>query len=338
MFMAILQPYRWLEKWKMKKHGLAYLIYTVTFWIISIICNVIWPFPYFHLFFVSFTVFQSIALFAEIRYIRQTNSIRALTSGQDGFRKANRNFLKFERSPWIGIIALAVVIIFTSGGLLLFGRLYVTPTLVLCLIYFAIAVYLSIVGYVQYIMLFVYLLNIGTDSEQFNNVSSQVTNKLPAEIDWLKKLTRLTHFYRTIFFSVGAFYIIAFWFYSNSDGFSATSNHWAYFALWGIIVIAIVITFPVVSVCKFRVIKRIVRKVKDGYINEIEREYAAHTHSETPHAEKTIFCHIFSTSVLASSDYPISNRLGTTYAFVISLIGTIASADTLMQLIRNYLI
>ena len=333
----LLRPYQWLEKWSTHKHTVPLFLFISIFFALSALCDYRWNFPYFYLFFASFTVVQVAALFSEIRYTKQINKVRALTAGREGFRKANSMYLRFERTIWVGVIAFLIVIIFGCGGLSMFGAVDISPTLILCLIYFSITVYLSIVGYVQYILLLVYIVQIGIDREKYKHISDLVSNKLPAEVDWLKSLTSLSHFYRAIFFTIGAFYIIAFWFYCTAPGFMASTSHLAYFILWGIIFFAIVVTFPIVSLIEFYQIKKIVKKIKTSYLIEIKRNLARNTEREKTSVERTILNQLFSTSILSSSDYPIKNTLGIVYAYSLALINEMGSLVTLLQLGDRFL-
>jgi len=334
---SILKPYRWLDKWSFRKHGVLSIASIVILFIISALFNARWEFPHFYLFFSTFTIALVVAVISELNYTTRINKIRALTVDKQGFFKANTKFLRFEHTNWVGIIALSVALIFLVGGLLLSGTLKVTPTLILCLIYFSITVYLCIVGYVQYIMLFAYVLRIGLDKTRFMDVSRVVLDKLPTEIDWLRLLTSLTHFYRTIFFTVGMFFIFAFWFYCNTPAYSVSINHWVYFILWGIIVIAIVITFPVVSLIEFYQIKRIVKKVKTTYLQEVRETLSKHSRGASISFENSIINQIFTASILTSPDYPIKNTIGIAYAALLALLNLAGSIDTLFILGERFI-
>jgi hypothetical protein len=329
-------PHRLLEKWSTRKNTKKIFPLITIMFVISAISNEIWNFPYFYLFFISFTIILTIVVLSEIRYTKDINSIRSLTTiNGDGFKKANLSYLRFEETKWMGIFPLLIVAIFGIGGLSIFGALAISPTLVLCLSYFGITVYFSIVGYVQYILLLIYIIQISTDKMNYKNVSELISDRLPAEVNWLQMLTKLTHFYRTIFFTVGAFYIIAFGFYCSAPRFHAMTNHSAYFILWGIIVVAIVIAFPIISVIEYYQIKNIVKKVKSAYLQETKDNM--YKESEKISIERTILNQLFSASILASADYPVKNTPGIIYACIIALINIAGSVDTLIQLGERFL-
>ena len=331
------QPYRWQSQPLKNKEIVTILLIISVFFIVASISNSRWEFPYFHLFFASFTVILILALYAEIRYTINIGRIRAQTVNKPGFLLANNKFTQIEQTKIVGITALIVVVIFGVGGISIYGSIKVTPTLALCLFYFSVVVYLSIVGYVQYILLFIYLINLARDKVMFTKVGKELTDTLPAEINWLHNLTKLTHFYRATFFTVGLFYIVAFWFYCSSPEFAVTVTYWMHYLLWLIIFIAIVIVFPLVSIIEFYLIKKLVVKVKHAYIAEIKTTLNKKTERTKPSVERRILGEVFSTSVLQSSNYPIKNRLGIIYSAIIAMLNLVGSIDTAIQLGSNLL-
>ncbi len=327
-----LQPYKW-QSHPLKKDKLISIFLIISiFFIVSSLCNGRWGFPYFYLFFITFTVVLLLALYSEVRYTININRIRAQTAKKSGFIIANSKFTQFEQSKLVGIIAIIVVVIFAIGGVSIYGAIAITPTLALCLIYFSIVVYLSIVGYVQYILLFAYIIFLARDKAEFRKVGQELTDTLPAEINWLHNLTKLTHFYRTIFFSVGTFYITAFWFYCSSPKFSVALGHWVYYALWVIIFLAIVVIFPLVSIAEYYFIKKLVIKVKHAYIAEVKTDLEINGDKTKPSAENRILGEVFSSSVLQSANYPITNRIGVVYAALLAVLNLVGSIDTAIQL------
>lgn len=302
------------------------------FFIVSSLCNSRWEFPYFYLFFATFTVVLLMALYSETRYTLQINRIRAQTAKKSGFLVANIKFAQFEQSKLVGVIAIIVVAIFGIGGVSIYGAITITPTLAFCLVYFSIVVYLSIVGYVQYILLFAYIIFLARDKAEFKKVGQELTDTLPAEINWLHSLTKLTHFYRTIFFSVGTFYIAAFWFYCSSPEFAVALGHWMHYVLWAIIFLAIVVIFPLVSIAEFHLIKKLVTKVKRAYIAEVKIGLEKNGDKTKPAVERRILGEVFSSSILQSANYPITNRIGVAYAAILAILNLMGSIDTAIQL------
>ncbi|MFT3985114.1 MAG: hypothetical protein QM697_14495 [Lachnospiraceae bacterium] len=334
----IIQPYRWQSSVLKKNTIIRILCIMLIFFVISLLCNRRWEFPHFYLFFTTFTGVLLLALFSEIRYTVQINRIRAQTANKSGFRIANSKFLQFEQSKWVGVIALIVVCIFGVGGVAIYGAIAITPTLIVCLVYFSIVVYLSLVGYVQYILLFAYIIFIAQDKAEFKRVEQELTNTLPAEINWLHGLTKLTHFYRSTFFTVGTFYIAAFWFYCSSPQFDVLLGHWLHYVLWAIIFIAIVVIFPLVSIIEFNLIKKLVTKVKCAYIEEIKLSLQESGDKTKLTVEHRILGEVFSSSILQSSGYPITNRLGIAYAAALAVLNLVGSIDTAIHLGNQLLV
>lgn len=332
------QPYRWQSSsWEPSQH-IKLLCLVTGFFIISSVSNSKWEFPHFHLYFGTFTIVLLGAVYSETHYTRQFNRIRAQTAKNSGFITANTRYTKLEQSNIVGIIAVAVVAVFGIGGVSIYGAIAVTPTLILCLVYFSVVVYLSIVGYVQYIVLFTYIFCLAADKEEFKNVGQELADTLPAEINWLRNLIKLTHFYRTIFFTVGAFYIAAFWFYCSSPKFAVALGHWIHYVLWAIIFIAIVVVFPLVSIIEFQLIKNLVAKVKRAYISEVKLGLETIGREEKPEAERRVLSVVFSSSILQSANYPIPNRAGIAYAIALAMLNLIGSIDTAIQLGKQLLI
>ena len=331
VFKTLFRPYHWLEKWDTKKHLIPTGGIVSSLFFIAAVSNKIWKFPYFYLFFISFSLLLMCAVVVETKFAKKMNEVRALTLNEDGLGKANASLTRFELTSWTGAIALFVAAVFSIGGLYMFGA-KPSLTLILCMVLFIVTVYLSIVGYVQYILLFVYIVRAGNDKNDYKHISNMVAGKLPAEVDWLHMLTSITHFYRAIFFTVGTFYILAFWLYCNAPDFLALSNHWVSFLLWGIITAAIVVVFPVISIIEYYYIKRIVKKVKTSYLLKIKKDLAKNAGQGKTTVERTILNQLFSTSILSSPDYPIRNLPGLVYTFLVAFLNLAGSVDSLMQL------
>ena len=111
------------------------------------------------------------------------------------------------------------------------------------------------------------------DTSRYKHLTKASIHQIPAELDWLKKVAQLSHYYRTTFFTLGSLYIAAFSIFCFYPAFNVSLNHPFFYILWIIIFGAIVVTFPLVSYLEYTWIKQIVKRVKDSYIFDLVEEY-----------------------------------------------------------------
>lgn len=294
-----------------------------------------WPFPHFLKFVFGFLFIGVLDLWAIARFSKKISSIVAAVADQPAAKKANHIFHRYcLQSPLYILAPLAVVLIFGIGGCSMFGAMSLNPTLIWVLILFFFVVYISIIGYLQYIVLAVYIRNLASDSGKFKKLPKSMVECVPAQLEWLQDLTKLSHTYRSCFFTLGSSYIIAFGAFCWLPEMQANTSTPAFFLLWGIIFVVIVLLFPIVSVLEYCWIKQIVEHLKASYIEDLEaeskltRKSSAHVLSPATERLAQTLCAM---QIMNSRDYPLKSAWATCYAAVLSVFNFGAAAATIMQ-------
>lgn len=326
-------PSRWQRLIWNKKGITSVLCGVFIFLCIGIVLNGIWVFNLFYLFLALFSIILIVALLAECKYTKSMDAIRALTNHMEGFQETNSFFTKQDLSKIFAIIPCLVVLVFGIGGGLIYGNIVFTPTLIWCLCFFAITVHISIIGYLQYIILFIYLKKIAYNSTPYINLLKSTTHFIPSEVDWLQQLAKISHMYRNIFFSLGSLYIFAFACFCFIPVFNVAIGHIIFFILWGIIFSAIVVLFPLVSILEFYWIKMIVKKVKQSYIKDLIKESSMFEDAMPKWINPSInmMKNVFASTINNSQSYPVPNKLGISYAVIVAVINLIASIATVIE-------
>ena len=76
----------------------------------------------------------------------------------------------------------------------MFGAIRLTPTLIWMVVLFVVVVYISIIGYLQYIVLAIYIYNLAHGSGDYRNLPKSAVECIPAQLEWIQALTRLSIF------------------------------------------------------------------------------------------------------------------------------------------------
>ncbi len=234
-----------------KKIFLIVIIYNI----MGVIANCITPFPLYGYFIVIFN-FIAISSILAIRFFsNQINLILIEISGESKFRTAKYAYSKFQNNKIVFIIPFFVIIIYGGIGILLMESFKLNYSMIFALAVFIPTVYLSILVYMQYIVLAIFLYKASICNEKH---LSHVEQRL-ADRKILGLLSELVNIYRNSFFAIGTAYIIAFGLFTLSNAFGIDiSVHNFYLVIgWGIITIAIVIVFPVISILEKKWMLRI---------------------------------------------------------------------------------
>lgn len=329
----IYKPSYWLaKKWKTSIFLPCYLF----FLILGIVLNIYTRFPKFFEYISIFSCIFIILLIAEKKFCRSMNRILALVIPYITFRKAIDIYSKYSSSKIQIIIPLIGIVIFMIGGLLLFKNIEFTFTLLWCLIYFAIVVYFSFLGYIQYILFCVFIIYIAIDKNPIEtHINIYELNSLES-INWLKKITQISHFYRSVFFTIGLLYIIAFYIFCFTPEFGVTSNATFYF-MWLIIFIAVVVVFPIVSYLEYTYIKLITKKIKASHLRKafVEWQTATNLVPQWLTAPTNALYSIFSISIENSTSYPIKSKLSDVYAVFMAFLNFASSIVTILDIFNK---
>lgn len=146
----------------------------------------------------------------------------------------------------------------------MFGALELNPALCWILCLFSIVVYISIVGYLQYMSLFLYVIKLADSKNTYPNKQLEVAEDITVELEWLQNLTKLCRIYRCAFFLLGSLYILAFGLFCFLPKMATNTNTAWFFILWSIISIAIVIAFSITALIEQKKIKVIALRIKEN--------------------------------------------------------------------------
>lgn len=315
-------------------------IFSGLFLILGALLNHCWAFPLFYFFAPCFLLIGILSFGSVYHYNKMMRKITAEIAMQPAARKATHFYFSFctESSLYI-VLPVLIILIFGIGGCSMFEAIQLTPTLVWILFLFFIVVYISIIGYLQYIVLAIYIRNLACGSDDYHHLEKSLVDCIPAQLEWIQNLTKLSHIYRSSFFSLGSAFIVAYSVFCWVPNMQANTSVPAFFLLWGIIFIMIVLMFPVVSLLEYQWIKKIVGHLKAAYINDLTAENQLVNCRETePVISNTHFllqrqCAI---QILLSNDYPLKSAWASCYAVILSAFNFAAAVATVMQQLSTF--
>lgn len=297
--------------------------------------NYKWKFPRFFEFVFCFYFIGVLGLWAITYYSKKIKRITAALADQPTAKKANAFFFRYcaESDAYI-ICPLLIVLAFGIGGCSMFGAMEITPTLIWVLILFFFVVYISIIGYLQYVVLAIYIHNLAQGSGDFRKLPKATVGCIPAQLDWLQDLTKLSHTYRSSFFTLGSAYILAFGAFCWLPEMLADTTSIAFYALWGIILVVIVSFFPLISILEYRWIKKIVEQLKVCYIKDLTSETKFNPKLNvtpiSPSFQRLVQM-LCATQIINSRDYPLKSAWATCYAVFLTLLNLSATILTIAQ-------
>lgn len=308
------------------------------FWgfvVLGVFLNRKWHFPHFPVFCICFLFIGSIAVWSVSFFAQKMEHITASVANQPAARRANFFYFKYCVNSSLYIWGpLTIIFIFGMGCWSMFGAIRLTPTLIWMVVLFFIVVYISIIGYLQYIVLAIYIYNLAHSSENYRNLPKSAVECIPAQLEWIQALTKLSHIYRSAFFSLGSAYIIGYCAFCWLPEMQANTSLPAFYLLWGIIFIVIVMLFPIVSVLEYHWIKMIIEQLKVCYIMDLVKENNIKEKSETMRlspAVQRLVQTLCATQILNSKDYPLESVWEIGYAALLSVFNFAAAVTTIIQ-------
>lgn len=314
--------------------GLTVVITTV-FLLMGFVLNRYWRFPHFIEFVICLVFIGSLSLWAITYYSKKMRRITSSLANQPAAKRANLLYFRYCTDSIIYIFApLGIVIVFGAGGCFMFGAISLTPTLFWILILFFLVVYTSIIGYLQYIALAVYIRNLAHSSEDYRQLPKTSVGCIPAQLEWIQELTKLSHTYRTSFFTLGGAYIFTFGAFCWLPEMQANTTSIAFYLLWGIIFVVIVLLFPIVSILEYRWIKKIVENLKVNYIKDLAVEKRIDAKFDlnpiSPSFQRLVQM-LCATQIINSKDYPLKSAWATCYAAFLTILNLTATLLTVVQ-------
>lgn len=318
---------------KSKRKNLILAI--LAFMSIGPILNMKWHFPCFIVFSSCFLFIGVLCLWAVSYFSKKMGHITAAIANQPAAKKANLFYFRHGvESSLYFFVPIMVILIFGLGCCSMFGAIQLTPTFIWMLVLFFAVVYISIIGYLQYIVLAIYIRNLTQGAGGYRNFPKAVTGCIPAQLEWVQMLTKLSHVYRSVFFTLGAAYTVGYGAFCWLPEMQANTSSFVFFLLWGIIFLAIIFLFPIISVLEYRWIKILVEQLKLGYIEDLAVENDINAKNEiisSTLAIQGLIQSICATQILNSKDYPLKSAWETSYAALLSAFNFTAAVVTIMQ-------
>lgn len=294
-----------------------------------------WKFPHFIEFVVCFTFIGFLSLWAITYFSKKMRIITSALVNQPAAKRTNLLYFRYCTNSVVYVfVPLGIAIIFGTCGCLMFKAISLTPTLIWILILFFLVVYISIIGYLQYIILAIYISNLAHSREVYRHLPKTAVGFIPARLEWLQEITKLSHIYRNCFFTLGGAYILAFGAFCWLPEMQADTTIFAFYLLWGIIFVVIVLLFPIVSVLEYKWIKKIVENLKTNYIKDLTLENKLDAKNEfnpTSPSFKRLVKMLCATQIINSKDYPIKSAWTTCYAAILAILNLAATLLTIAQ-------
>lgn len=146
---------------------------------------------------------------------------------------------------------------------------------------------LCLIGYMQYIN----LIRLAHDCSKDANQISIYDHTRPHKTEWIVKLASLTNKQSNLFFLVGSGFIALLYLITFTNYYAVHMDEilskTGVFYLWAIVTLAIVIMFPVFSLCSYFCIKSLITKLVDKEIRECNtiQNMAAKSRKKQRHLE-----------------------------------------------------
>lgn len=259
-----------------------------------------------------------IALMAEKQYILKTSRItnKLIGSRNDIITIANAKLERRKKSVhnyWIPFVFIS----FFGGSAVILKLISFDPLGFFCLFAFGIIVFFSIVGYLQYVYLTIYLKDIS--KADFIGSGVNYDRTYPAKTDWLVELTKLYHLYRNRFFITGTLYMVAFYLFTSNlslnmfvNPVNASIDEKIVMLCWLVIFIAIVMLFPISSITGCFNIEKIVSNLKTAEVYRLKKRITGRS-KEREYIPLII-------SIWETSSYPVKDIFGRISSSVIAVI------------------
>lgn len=292
-----------------------------------------WPFPYFVVFVPCFCLIGIAAIFFINYFSVKMQIVTSSIANQKTAESANATYYSYGKKSLFYIwVPLTIVCVFGYGGCSIFGALQITPTLIWMLSLFAIVVYISIIGYLKYVVLALYIYKLAISEFKYKGLPKSSIECIPIQLKWLQELTKLYHTYRSAFFTVGGAYIFAYSMFCWLPETKANVSHPWFFILWSIISVAVILIFPIISLLEYKWIKKIVEQLKCSYIEDLfNEERRMHKNYKQNTVSPKIMTTIYAIQIMGSQDYPIKSLLSTGYSIGITAFNIFASIVTIVS-------
>lgn len=329
-------------KWFIKLPKKITIMCIVSFYVSGYILHQNYNFPYFECYTCIFSTIVLITIGTITYHNKNMPIITVSTAIMNSQQPANSFYYRYVyKNVFYIIFPICILFIFGFGGCAMFGTISINPLFVWIMLLFSFVVYISIVGYLQYIFFAIYIYKMASSKFKILNLHHSLNECIPADLEWIQSLAKLSHIFRTAFFLIGCLYIIAFGAFCYLPDFMANRNSVIYFILWGIIFVAIVFTFPIISLLEHKWIKTVVKKLKDAYISDLKKEtdllYKNSTKRKFVGVQAFFLENIYALKIMESRDYPISSLWNTGYCICLAVFNFLAAITTVLQGVPMFL-
>lgn len=288
-----------------------FFIFLIIYNSVGIYANYIEPFPL-YVYFASLFCFITITAILTIRfYLKQMNLILIEVSGEPKFREAKYEYEKLHNKRIVFIIPFFAIFIYGGTGISMIKSFELNCSMIFALATFVPTVYVSILVYIQYILLAIFIFQTNNCNEKYLSY----VEPCPANSKILQLLSELVSVCRNSFFAIGTAYIIAFGLFSlsNAFGVDVSKNNFCLILGWGIIAVAIVAVFPIISLLEKWWMSSIIRNLKTISTQKIQKDFRENNSDKLQASDLII-------SIWQTPDYPIKESVSWGYGIITTLV------------------
>lgn len=307
-----------------------FILVTAAFYGLGIVINFFIKFPKF-IFFQSLFMGIFVIAFFSVRYFeRQMKDIHRLMSGDRTLFLISDEIYRLRHSALNIIVPPIAGAFFGCLAAQLFNVNIVSLSSFYLIGIYIICVLVSFLGYLQYIYLFVYIQKLGYTTKKI----SLFNKDYPPNTKWIVLLTKLYSNYQSIFFLLGAAYVFGVIYFVLCGDYKVIEKITAdniykilLIIFWGSVFLAIVIFFPISTIIEHWNIKKIIEKLKDQCIVDLNSRMLEHSMSNEEKMQKSSLI----IAITNTPDYPIKDNLAIVFSVFISIINLAASVVAIIE-------
>lgn len=251
------------------------------------------------------------------------------------FKRLNKKAI--NKTNWL--ICFGIIVLFLWG---IFSQDYICLNLVGIYAVFivCVSVFVSVLGYMQYIYVLWFLFRVSKCSQMHYNVM------FPAQTPFLVKVAALLQQAKWIFFIQGFGYTVEYFILIPKGNITLKEikmpDNLSFLATWIVILIVIVLAFPIIVFFQEHILTKIIKNLKRKQIEYLNTQYQILCQNTSAKQEATnmyLYQSIIG-SVIASADYPLKiQKLGpillsivTTCIHIINLLNQLPLNNILINL------
>ena len=198
---------------------------------------------------------------------------------------------------------------------------------------------LCLTGYTQYVSLIRFAHDCSKKADQI----SIYDHTRPHKTEWIAKLASLTNKQSNMFFLVGAGFIALLYLITFTDYYAVHMDEilskTGVFYLWAIVTLAIVIMFPIFSLCSYFCIKNLIIKLVDKEIRECNsiQNMATRSRKKQKHLELLWTLNQIKILMLEKTpEYPQKPSVAYATSYIIAAINFAATVQAAISLVEYF--